>query len=214
MAEGSQNDGEIVRSRPKDRYIRRVQVPQEIIKDQKKLIESQSAVIEILDRLAIRDSLTGLHNRGFLDKEIEKLKPTDKFAAVMLDADEFKKFNDTYGHKTGDKVLKSLSRVLVDNIQIVEGENPDVIARYGGEEFAILFKNFNDREAVKRRLEYIRKEIEGQRIDRDNKDIKFTASFGVAFSDGVSSADEVLKKADEALYVSKQNGRNQVTVAE
>ena len=161
----------------------------------------------------VRDALTGAYNRRYIDHEIAKIKPTDKFAVVMIDIDGFKRFNDTYGHPIGDMALKSVTNVIQNNVQIVEGDQPDIVGRYGGEEFIIIFRKFNDPRAIERRVETIRNEIKSRVIDRDNAPVVVTSSFGMAFSDGVTTAEALVSKADKALYESKNNGRDRVTVA-
>ncbi len=202
------------RPRPKDRYFNFIKKPQEKLEKQKKLIDLQENVIKTLSEDSTRDPLTGVYNRRYLDSEISKLQPHDKFAIVMIDVDHFRNFNETYGHLGGDKALKYVSRILQDKTQIIEGDDPDIVAKYGGEEFTIIFKRFNDPKVLKRRVEEIREEIKGRVIDRDNLRAVVTASFGIAFSDGKTSAGEVLNKADKALYVSKIDGRDKVTMAE
>lgn len=156
-----------------------------------------------------RDELTGLHNRRYLNNELSKISPTDNVSVVMLDIDDFKSFNDKHGHDIGDLVLRAVGRELVGSIR-----EEDIAARYGGEEFTLIFKNFNNKTDIQNRVEEIRKKFENTVIGRNDKKLKFTASFGIAFSDGTKKIDEFLKLADKALYTSKHGGKNQITVAQ
>lgn len=160
---------------------------------------------------ASRDSLTGLYNHGLLleilEKEIRQQERNNKSVAfVMLDIDYFKKINDTYGHMTGDVVLKELSSILTKEIR-----STDILGRYGGEEFGIVLTGV-DREDVYLLCERIRGTIENYVFSEETSRIKATISVGFYFKtigDG-TSCENMVKYADEALYKAKQNGRNRV----
>lgn len=166
----------------------------------------------LLKNQAIRDPLTSLYNRRYFEDEVSKqilaLKAQNSpYSVLMLDADFFKKVNDTYGHKTGDKVLIELAstaeRALRDN---------DIVARYGGEEFVVFLPGIKveDGRAVAERL---RQSISMQTVySDDNAPVKFTVSVGVSSSEISDNVDMLIKTADEALYKAKQNGRNRVEV--
>lgn len=168
----------------------------------------------LLKNQAIRDPLTSLYNRRYFEDEVSKqilaLKAKNSpYSVMMLDADFFKKVNDTYGHKTGDKVLIELAstaeRALRDN---------DIVARYGGEEFVVFLPGIKveDGRAVADRL---RRSIGMQTVySDDNQPVKFTVSVGVSSSEISDNVDMLIKTADEALYKAKQNGRNRVEVFE
>lgn len=168
----------------------------------------------LLKNQAIRDPLTSLYNRRYFEDEVSKqilaLKAKNSpYSVLMLDADFFKKVNDTYGHKTGDKVLIELAstaeRALRDN---------DIVARYGGEEFVVFLPGIKveDGRGVADRL---RQSIGMQTVySDDNTPVKFTVSVGVSSSDISDNVDMLIKTADEALYKAKQNGRNRVEVFE
>lgn len=168
----------------------------------------------LLKNQAIRDPLTSLYNRRYFEDEVSKqilaLKAKNSpYSVLMLDADFFKKVNDTYGHKTGDKVLIELAstaeRALRDN---------DIVARYGGEEFVIFLPGIKveDGRGVADRL---RQSISMQTVySDDNTPVKFTVSIGVSSSEISDNVDMLIKTADEALYNAKQNGRNRVEVFE
>ena len=166
----------------------------------------------LLKNQAIRDPLTSLYNRRYFEEEVSRqilaLKAQkNPYSVLMLDADFFKKVNDTYGHKTGDKVLIELAstaeRALRDN---------DIVARYGGEEFVVFLPGIKaeDGSAVADRL---RQSISMQTVYADdNTPVKFTVSVGVSSSEISDNVDMLIKTADEALYKAKQNGRNRVEV--
>jgi diguanylate cyclase (GGDEF)-like protein len=133
-----------------------------------------------------------------------------QYAIAMVDVDHFKKFNDTYGHDMGDKVLKNVA----DLLRQFSGSGRTF--RYGGEEFTILFANKRLAE-VEDTLELVRTSIEHAFVDvfdprkKQSVDVNVTASLGVAFSTPGESPAEVLKRADEALYQSKNKGRNRLS---
>lgn len=164
-----------------------------------------------LKKAALYDRLTNLPNRMYLEgdlfkEKIEMMKKERKtFAVMLLDIDKFKSFNDTYGHDIGDEVLKVVSRIANDTVESFKQN--DVIGRWGGEEF-LGFLTGKPEDCL-RKAETIRQEVEKFPF----KYRKITVSIGFAFFgvDGRSLKD-VSKKADIALYYSKENGRNQVTV--
>lgn len=168
-----------------------------------------------IKRLTTIDALTPAFNhRHFQDalaKEIHRhLRTRHEFALAMLDIDNFKRFNDTYGHQVGDEILKGLVEELMRNAR-----DTDVVARYGGEEFAIIFAETpgsSARDAAERLRELAeRREFEIPQIGRT---LRITASIGVAVcpSDGSTSAD-LIARADEALYAAKKQGKNRVVMA-
>jgi diguanylate cyclase len=127
----------------------------------------------------------------------------------MCDIDHFKKINDNYGHLFGDKVIRAVAQVLTDNVK-----GRDTAARYGGEEFIVLLPN-TPLEGARALAEKIRSTIEGGRIKKGGGEetAKVTISLGVSrYAPGESSAS-FIERADKALYVSKQSGRNQVSLA-
>lgn len=162
---------------------------------------------------AMIDGLTQVWNRTYLEKlmknEIKLHKNNSlSFCIAILDIDNFKQFNDTYGHLHGDKVLKEISQFINKNIR----KDNDIIARYGGEEFVILFTKVNEHE-IYYKVEKIRQEIEKLNItNNDGMRTPVTASFGIAeYPKQGASMKELIEKADKALYFSKNNGRNKVT---
>jgi diguanylate cyclase (GGDEF)-like protein len=131
---------------------------------------------------------------------------------IMLDIDFFKKFNDTYGHACGDYVLQNVAKIIKSSIR---GE--DLAARYGGEEFTVMLYNTQKEEALSI-AERIRSNIESTDFFFQGQHMKVTISAGVSLfsveDNPVNSAKTLVNQADKALYISKKNGRNQVTFAD
>ncbi len=155
---------------------------------------------KLLENYAYKDPLTDAYNRRYFFEKIKKL-PKSTNSLIMIDIDHFKLINDTYGHEMGDYILKELIKL----IKVLVRKN-DVIVRWGGEEFIILLKNVDRNKAVKI-AEKIRKKIESYNF----KGIKITASFGVKETKDNITTDD-LKILDQALYLSKTKGRNQVNI--
>lgn len=157
------------------------------------------------------DGLTKCYNKTYfnnsLETEVKKCKLTGKpLTLIIFDLDHFKKLNDNYGHDAGDFVLKEKARLIRDN-GIRQG---DVFARYGGEEFCILLPNTNLKQGFEI-AERLRKLIEKHEFIYDGKRLPVAASIGVAdYRQGVSNGTDLFKRADSAVYKSKEGGRNQV----
>lgn len=163
---------------------------------------------------AIRDGLTGLYNHTYFHERIgEELSRAGRygrpFSLVMLDLDNFKSLNDTYGHSEGDRILRAFAEVIRRAVR-----ESDLPARYGGEEFAIMMPETRGQEAAIA-AERLRRQLErGHLLRIDGVDICLTASFGVAaFPEDADDAPELIRRADEALYAAKRSGKNQVHVA-
>ena len=131
-------------------------------------------------------------------------------SVLMLDIDFFKKFNDTYGHACGDFVLQKVSRSIFDSIR-----GQDLAGRYGGEEFVVMLYN-TDADAAMMVAERIRKNIAEQELHYEGNNMSLTISIGVSVfdADNPITAKELVEMADRALYQSKANGRNRVTLAD
>ncbi|GHU02530.1 hypothetical protein FACS1894186_7370 [Alphaproteobacteria bacterium] len=163
---------------------------------------------------ATRDPLTGCYNRRSFEelaaKEVSKMRRTKtQFALAMLDADHFKKVNDTYGHAVGDIVLQQLA----SSCRKVFRET-DLIARFGGEEFVILLPE-TPLDMAYKVVERLRTTVEALDIEGDKKQIvKVTISQGLVESRADADIATLLKEADAALYVAKQQGRNRVIIAQ
>jgi len=169
-------------------------------------LNEQAQEIETHVKDARTDALTKLWNRRHFDDEMQKCKDaltkTGRPSCVMmLDVDHFKKFNDTYGHQAGDEVLKGVARTLK------KAAGKDIVCRYGGEEFAIILPG-SDINAAIPISEAARAAIAEQVFEFEDLDLKVTASGGLAQLSSDESASEVVKRADDALYVCKENGRN------
>lgn len=168
---------------------------------------------ERLEQIAITDSLTGIYNRRFFydlaKKEVARAKRYgNPLSVVILDADHFKRMNDTYGHLIGDQILINLAKLCQENIRSL-----DIIARYGGEEFVILMPEVSCADAQKS-AERLRKLVAETSMVTGGLNVMMTVSLGVACWDGanVLDFDALLARADRALYQSKESGRNRVSV--
>ncbi|WP_294962996.1 diguanylate cyclase [Sulfurimonas sp.] len=161
-----------------------------------------------LNYIAYYDYLTEVYNRRSFFELANKMfdEEKDNLYTVMIDIDEFKKINDTYGHPTGDKVLKVVAQTIKKSLL-----RNDIFARIGGEEFAILL-HCNSNEEIIQKNELIRQSIENLEVDTDEKIIiKLTISSGVSeVNSDIDTLDSLLKRADSALYEAKSNGRNRV----
>lgn len=175
------------------------------------------ANIQLRDSLreqAIRDPLTGLFNRRYMLESMEQEQSRAErngaeIATMMIDLDHFKLFNDNFGHDAGDYVLKAVSQVLKDSLR-----QEDIACRYGGEEFCIVCPSTNEQQALliaKR----ISKGIKALELNMNQLSLgTVTTSIGIAiYPNHAETMDEVIKVADEALYLAKQNGRDRVEVS-
>jgi diguanylate cyclase (GGDEF)-like protein/PAS domain S-box-containing protein len=179
--------------------------------------QAQDALIKseaLLREQSVRDHLTGLFNRRYMEETLERelLRASRKglsLGIIMLDVDDFKQFNDTYGHAAGDAILRELSNLLLKHVR---GE--DIACRYGGDEFIIVLPDSSRAvtcERAERLCEHARHlniQFEGYTLEA------VTLSLGVAvFPENGSSGAAVLKAADDALYRAKREGRSRVVVA-
>ena len=167
-----------------------------------------------LKKLSITDGLTGLFNhrhvQQLLREEWERTKRGgEPLAVAMLDLDKFKQVNDTYGHPTGDVILYETAQILQDTAREI-----DMVGRYGGEEFIAILPNTGE-EAATQFAERIRQRVESHIFRDEDTEVRMTMSSGVAaFPDEpVDGPEELLKRADEALYAAKEGGRNRVVAA-
>jgi diguanylate cyclase (GGDEF)-like protein len=174
---------------------------------------------ESLRQQSIRDPLTGLYNRRFLEESAQRevlrasrlqaQNKSDGMAMMMIDIDHFKRFNDEHGHEIGDQVLCAVADALQRHAR-----GSDVAARYGGEEFTIVLADMPAPQALER-AEQVRQEVEKLELRASNKDLgKITISIGLAqFPTHGGTVEELLLAADKALYEAKRDGRNRVVVA-
>ncbi len=177
---------------------------------------TRANVYEEILKYATLDALTGFYNRRQLDERIKQETASAKrkktpLCAIMTDIDFFKKVNDTYGHATGDLVLKTVAKIMRAHLR-----EYDIAARYGGEEFVILLPSTDIKEALIV-AERLRASIEKKVIDiekvntkNDTKNISVTISLGVCKYTPDENPQKFLMNADKALYQAKESGRNQV----
>ena len=164
--------------------------------------------------LAVRDSLTGLYLRRYLLERIteeinRQLRHKGEMSFLMIDLDEFKQYNDRFGHTAGDIVLRAIANILNETFP----EPGNVICRYGGEEFCVLLPDCPKSRAIQL-AEALRKKIEWQQIMLRRQKTNVTASVGVAgFPKDAQFKEELIARADAALLLAKQAGRNQVKAA-
>ena len=164
----------------------------------KREIDRLRKLVEYYKRESCTDSLTNLDNRRSIEDK-------EGFDVVILgDIDYFKRINDTYGHDLGDQVLIEISNILRQNIR-----NSDLVCRWGGEEFVILLKNCKIEDAYEKAM-ILKDSVESL---KDEFGFKVTMSFGVSDMTN-KTMKKAIKEADEAMYNSKENGRNRVTVYE
>jgi len=167
-----------------------------------------------LERLSRTDRLTGLNNRGYWQECLEDKyshygRYKNNLCLVIFDIDHFKKVNDTYGHQAGDEVIRKCARALSSCARDV-----DICGRYGGEEFVVILSEANQQEALVF-SERLRRLIEKITVIYEEYEIKFTVSLGICqLSDNIESAQRWLEKSDQALYKSKESGRNRTSIAE
>jgi diguanylate cyclase (GGDEF)-like protein len=168
-----------------------------------------------LEHQSIRDSLTNLFNRHFmeiaLDREFRRAVRQQKSVAVlMLDVDHFKQFNDTFGHEAGDIVLREVAETLRQNVR-----NEDIVCRYGGEEFVIILPEISEEDALER-AELVRQMVSEMRVRYHGDALReITISIGVAlYPQNADSYEQIMRIADRALYQAKHQGRNCVILAD
>ncbi len=190
----------------------------EFTKEQIEFIDAFSNLVaaslynSILYKMAITDGMTKLYiHRYFqqrLDSELERARRYDEpLSLLMMDIDHFKKFNDTYGHQVGDRVLKTVAKIVRSNIRSV-----DIPCRYGGEEFAVILPAKSGKEALLP-AERLRKAVESYDFRVNGKRVKITISIGVAtFPEHAIQKQELIECADKALYWAKFSGRNRVVL--
>ncbi len=167
-----------------------------------------------LEQLVVTDGLTGMPNRRAMDEWASRqlsgaMRHGFSFWAIMADLDNFKAINDTCGHSAGDVVLKKFAEILMENIR-----RCDMCARIGGEEFLIILTHV-DKEGVVRAIEHVRRLFEAHTFTFGSKSLRVTASFGIARlpSGANCSFEDLVTRADAALYTAKHKGRNKVEIA-
>ena len=162
----------------------------------------------LLRELSITDKLTKIYNRLKIDTELESefkryKRSKESFCVILIDIDFFKNINDTYGHLVGDSVLIELSKLLKDNLREV-----DMLGRWGGEEFIIILPS-SKIDGAYALAQKIREKVQNHKFKTSQQ---ITSSFGVTQIKEDDTIEDILHRADKALYVSKDNGRNQVNI--
>ena len=166
---------------------------------------------EMLVFMNEHDSLTRLLTRGSMHSQIaqairKKRSEEAPFAVAFCDIDNFKRFNDTYGHDCGDYVLQNVAAVIEENVGA-----SGTVCRWGGEEIVILFKEITKQETV-RITENIRRDVETKAFYYDNQQVGVTITCGIAFGEISDSEQDIIKRADKALYCGKNEGKNRIYV--
>lgn len=175
-------------------------------------IEEIHALQHLLKDQANRDPLTSLFNRRYLQDTMQGelarcRREAQPLCVVMIDIDHFKRVNDTYGHQIGDEVLKCLGKLLADDVR-----SGDVACRFGGEEFLILMTGLSAAAACPR-AEQWRARFAAAEIRSDGRRVPLSLSIGMAaFPEHGQTAEELVHRADQALYAAKLNGRDQVVI--
>lgn len=176
------------------------------------LIQNRLELKRLLQAQILLDELTGAYNRKFLQEELQRQwaeyeRHETTFSVALLDLDRFKNINDTYGHDTGDQVLKQFATTIMTNKR-----QGDFFIRYGGEEFMLVMPKTSQEQAsliVDRLLQA----FVAQTFEKEEATFSCSFSSGVAaVQDEIKHGDELISKADQALYMAKRNGRNQVRV--
>jgi diguanylate cyclase (GGDEF)-like protein len=215
LVDGPEYLGAISIARRGQRFSREEEELLEYLAGQAVVSIENASLHEAVERQAVTDELTGLANvRAFmatLDRELERSRRFDTpLGLVMLDIDDFKRVNDTYGHQQGDEVLAQVAGVLRDL-----SRDLDAPARYGGEEMAVVLPQ-TDAEGAALLAERIREAVEALQVPRvrGGGTLSVTASFGVAsVPDSAADRDRLIAAADAALYRAKRNGKNRVEQA-
>ena len=180
---------------------------QERLEQAEQQIEAQAEQIQSHETEARTDSLTKLSNRRAFDTELSRRyaeweRKGTPLSLIILDIDHFKKFNDTHGHQAGDEVLRHVGKKLIEATRTM-----DLPCRYGGEEFAIVMPTTFAKDGIVV-AERVRTSIEDSAIEFEGKVLKVTTSVGLAEIESEDDIKRILKRADDALYKSKEEGRN------
>ena len=176
------------------------------------IIESKYT-LKLLKKQSIKDPLTNLYNRRYMEEILPLIianakRKNSKVGFLMIDIDYFKKVNDTYGHDAGDKILKTVSDILINSLR-----ESDLAVRFGGEEFLAILTNLKSKEDLFKAAEKIRTAVEKTKFNTGKDIINKTISIGGAlYPDDCEKPWECIKFADLALYKAKNSGRNKVVI--
>ena len=168
--------------------------------------------LEELQEMAMHDQLTGIANRRFVEislaARLEELKRYGfDFSVLFIDADHFKKVNDTHGHAIGDRILKMISTTIANSLRSF-----DIVGRWGGEEFVVLLINTKMEDLFKL-TDRLRRLVENSTLTLDSGELlKVTVSIGVTAAQKEDTVESLVERADKLMYESKRRGRNQVSV--
>lgn len=174
--------------------------------------KEREVALEALRDSSERDALTGLYNRRHVDRRLQAeynswTRHRDSFAVLLFDIDHFKRINDTYGHPTGDAVLRKIASTVSPQLR-----NSDILGRYGGEEFMVILPHCNEAGAAVV-AEKVRHAIEQDALELSSGELKVTVSVGgCAAAEGLTGVAALVAEADQALYDAKHAGRNQVCI--
>ena len=196
----------------------RAHVSEILSRQNQRLVKKARKAVELM-KSALINGLTDLPNRRFFEKrlagewsrsernnqETSSNHPKKDLVLIFIDIDYFKRVNDTYGHSGGDAVLKELAKILKGSVK----RGSDFVARFGGEEFVILLPETGLEGAIVL-AEKLRAAIEKTTFEHGGKEIKITASFGIAGKESSATKEDFVKRADVALYEAKEAGRNRV----
>jgi diguanylate cyclase (GGDEF)-like protein/PAS domain S-box-containing protein len=175
------------------------------------VIDARSKLRE-LRRVAMTDPLTGLGNRKYLDGRLSALiaeyqNNASTAALLFMDVDHFKQVNDTYGHNTGDTVLRMVAQTMRYSLRAT-----DTVGRWGGEEFIAILYGMQEKESLEAAAEKVRTLVEFSRLDVTERGLTVTVSIGGTLLVPGDTPQSLVQRADELMYRSKQAGRNRVTI--
>jgi len=180
-------------------------------------VTEERKIKEKLKFLATTDSLSGLYNRAefmnLAQREFARAKENnEELSLLIMDLDNFKLINDTFGHAAGDEMIREMGRIIKTSFR-----KTDIAGRIGGEEFAVVLKNASLEEA-KKKAEQFRESVARRKVIYGKQEISFTVSIGVAAirgnNDDINDIEDTIKRADDALYKAKAKGRNCVVTFE
>jgi diguanylate cyclase (GGDEF)-like protein/PAS domain S-box-containing protein len=182
----------------------------EVFTDRRFLEEKQAENIA-LKQLLEKDNLTAIYNRNYMEFQLDSvIKEAEKFntqfSLLFIDIDHFKDVNDTYGHNIGDEVIKMIANTLMNNLR-----PKDIAGRWGGEEFLVLLKNVGEI-GLEKIADRLRMLCQSSSLDTNGKKVSVTVSIGATYYRKGDSTKNIVERADQLMYASKEAGRNRVTI--